>query len=92
MTTLTEAMTPQQRTETEQRSTFTPVLMPYQYKVLWLLAEHGPLTASEMASQFRWHPVATSNRMRALVRAGWLEREPSGIHLLTWSARMWLKR
>lgn len=75
------------------------IVPPYLYKVVWSIAIHGPLTASEIADEhnlpeqsvyFIWTPQTTANRMRSLIKLGLIERDPDGFYVLTEYGRGWV--
>ena len=74
------------------------VVAPYLYELLWNIALHGPLTASEIADDHnrpftafdKWTPQQAANRLRSVQRLGLVERDDDGFWLLTPMGRTWM--
>lgn len=74
----------------EQRRPEYP-LLPYQYEIVFACLQE-PLSAYDISCEWRWRqlgasPQAMANRMRPLVRRGWLARSDAGIYRTTKSGR-----
>lgn len=76
------------------------VVPPYLYKVLWELAQSGPLTAGEIAENRnrpisvqeweQWTPQQAANRLRSVQKLGLVERDKNGFWLLSRAGRTWI--
>lgn len=66
--------------------------MPYEYELIFTILAEGPMAAADFAGWGRWRnerPQGMSNRLRGLVKRGWLYMpDPaSGIYDVTNRAR-----